>query len=224
MTSAEFAAMRLDHYRREDFLAWLSRMNSRNIARIARAMAGIWATWDIISGEATQAFLMAANRAIDSAKIEDDGRGKNDPVAWCAWKGLNGVRDYIRSEFGTATRMSARHEIVRNTINETELYAKLEPEYRTRQVAALFRDPSDYEEQIVSHLMVREFLETLVPVDRSIVELIVYGHDELHQIRCAGSYGDAKRCTAADIARTIGRCESFVYKRIATIRTTMKGT
>lgn len=219
--------MRSNDYQRDDFLMKLARENLPIIARITRSIAGDRATEDLIRGESTQAFLLAANRAINSARLTDDGRGENDPVKWCKWKGFNGVHDYLRLEFGTTSRMRSRHIMERSIFLESDFKKeKINnrncPGQEDFVIQWIFRDPVDYEEKIISHFSVQEHLEKFENDDRAILELLVYGHTDSKNIKCAGKYGSRFRNNALDIAMTIHRSESYVLKRLSQIRATMR--
>lgn len=228
-------AMRSNPLERDDFLAALARDNTRNVGFVCRNTIGIRATEDLIRNEAMQAFLQGANRAIDSFHLEDDGRGNNSLVGWCRFKGLNTLRDFLRVEFGNDSRNANKANFQKNVVFAEDLYgrhahnksgrfATASPSMNDHQSPTnkYFRDPSDYAEQTVSVITVQEAIRDLSPVDRSIVELLVFGEDQFGTMKTASRYGSAQHHLAEDIARSINMSHQFVYKRLKYIREHMR--
>lgn len=226
---AEFSQIRRNADKRNDFLGELARESRTEIAFIAKQFIGIRATRTIIQGEATQQFLLRANRAIDSASLTDDGRYKNNPRLWCKFKGLGGVKDWARNAYGTRVRNVAKYELEQHTFYIEDYLDHHRPDRKhDLDPGVLYRDDRDYQSLITSSLVVQEFLTTLERQDRSIVELLVFGEttDEkvrerngISTIRSAGEYGARTHRILQDIAHTIGTSESFVYTRVREMRT-----
>jgi len=116
--------------------------------------------------EAKQAFLIRADRAIDTAVLTDDGRGKNDPRKWCGKSGLDGVRDAVRAVKKRMVFEKDRHIVL-------DLNDAIE-----RETEAFYGITEDVAEAIVGEDIVKQFILTLTDRERAVVELLLqgYGH------------------------------------------------
>jgi hypothetical protein len=203
--------IRNDQNMRDDFLQTLAQVNRPNITGVTLRMIGRLATEDVIDNEATQAFLLGANKGVNSFKNSDDGRGKNNFTLHCRWRGLNNVQDWCRSEYGTPTRYPKRYFERTKIVLERDLYDN-------SYAHQYFIDVARYEDHVLSAIAIREMIAKLSPVDRSIIELLIFGSDDYGTMRNSSQYGSRHHHIAADVALTIGKPTEFVYTRIAALR------
>lgn len=206
--NATLNSIRLNPQLRSDFLHELLRANKDNISRIVRNQLGQYDR-ELIYGEAQQAFMIAADRALTSAREDDDGRGKNSFSAWCAWRGLRGVQDEVRKIAGRHDRPSIKQSIDKNMV-----YADAVPS----SWDGLRSDPANYESMVVSAISVRDFINTLKPKERDVLMLYVFGENEHTKLHCHCEYGSFRHSVTRDVAKTIGYSEEYVAKLLRGLR------
>ena len=182
MTIEEFLAVRRSQQARNDFLAWLAQKERRAIGKFSRRLLGSRASDEFICGEATQAFLLAANRAIDSAANKDDGRGRYDPVAWVRFKALNGVKDFIRYEYAMHSRLSYPQRKFENSFTSYfNLGASNEPKIM-------------YEERIVNSILLEPIFENMTPIDREILDVLILKRKDIRVSRVTLRVAKEMKC------------------------------
>src|SRR6185437_5994948 len=132
----DFQDMSADLLARSNFLNCLAQKNRRKIRAAVRGVQR--ARFDL--DDAVQVFLLAANAAIDTARTEDDGRGNNDPEAWCAWRGMLAVKDAVRNTMGRQKRMTPAARDARRRMFYAHSLSQV-PEEGER---FFYADPNDY--------------------------------------------------------------------------------
>jgi hypothetical protein len=132
---------------------------------------------------ASQEFLIAANKAIDSARLEDDGRGKNNPIAWCGYSGLLGVRRAIYRLQQTNERQTER----------LESYDDEHDFWTTRDIA----------DEIVGDDTVSKFMTQLTEPEQQVVKLLILGYGP-------SAKGSGRRNWAKEIAELLDMTEKRV--------------
>ena len=147
-----------------------------------------------------QAFLIAANTALQIARDVDDGRGQNSVEGWCAWRGLNAVRDSVRNNnVGRSNRKNARQSGDRRTSSMETHFGLLSNESTAGEVVARAQ-----REAIMSKLTGKH---------KQVLVALLDGHPDL---KCA--CGNRRHNASADIARSLGISERSYFKYIAVVR------
>lgn len=175
--------MRNDPQLRNAFLANLAQNNRRKISAVVRDVRR--AIFDL--DDAMQAFLIGANRALDTARTEDDGRGHNDPEAYCAWRGMLSVREAMRNVRGRAERPSIKQRAEKRAIYTGALADSIDD----NEGASLFyADPNDYADVAQVNVDFTAFLGKLHGIDKEAALLLVYGSSDTRELvcKCAGNH------------------------------------
>jgi len=212
MTTTELETVRNRTLAREDFLVSLRRRYRPTIHRIMLANLGPVLSKQYID-DGCQEFMLAANRAISTAKPE-----LSDPLTWIVQKGLLGVLIYMRAEFGHKV-YSPRKFFARRFMFESHDFAgKYEP--RINPLGRYYDSTTTFENRLVSALTVQDEIEQLEPRERSIVSLLVFGRDDFGPIRCANSHHRkvTKPSTIGHVAATINETQKVVYNTVVKIR------
>lgn len=194
----DFQMMRSDPQQRN---AFLGRLAADNGSKIRHALHEVRrAIFDV--DDAVQAFLIGANAAIDTARTEDDGRGKNDPAAWCAWRGMMAVKAALRNVRGRSDRQ---------TQTETGKRAM----YYAEEAPLHYADPNNYADEACANLDLAHLLSKLRGIDREAAMLLLYGRSDTTELvcQCAGQHSYIQ-----DIARAINSSETRVFKILRRIR------
>lgn len=157
----------------------LNELLRRNGARIYRTLAasirpGTQLFNDLLHGDLQQAFLLGANAALDKAREEDDGRGKNDYTAYCSWSGMNAVKDRIRQ----AIRRTQRRlqEMPVGTFNDADLDERNEPAGGMLAFEYLVASNDNAATNAVDAQMIAAFFDKLSLQDRQIAQLLHLGY------------------------------------------------
>lgn len=213
---------------RNDLLAQLLATARPQIASIV--LRGMGADNGMIRGEASQAFLAAASQAIDSARLDDDGRGKNDPMAWCMWRGLNAVRDEVRKHRGRPDRPSIRQRQEQNLVYASDLEAGEERvdsvNHNIRSFDEALARAGHYraetaEDEAMVDVLIEQLLGRLTaPLERSIAELLIFGRSGHIELTCTCPRGSASHRISSDIAHAVGYSEQSVHRIVKKIRDT----
>ena len=200
--------IRTDPDLRSKYIKQLFAQNKHNITAMVRKSMGQFDR-NILTGEAQQAFMIAANRALDIALETDDGRGKNDPAKWCSWRGLRAVQECMRSVVGRQGRPCYKQR------KEARLvYAD---SFRSNPVYE-HADRTDYAESTTSAIIVRQFIDSLTPQERDVLMLYVFGHNEKTKLHCNCTFGAAKHSIRRDVAEATGYSESYVARVLRNLR------
>lgn len=206
--SLDFDAMRLDRQARNAFLADLAYRNRRKINAVVRDVRR--AIFDL--DDAMQAFLIGANRALDTARTEDDGRGHNDPQAYCAWQGMLAVREAMRNVRGRQTRPCIKQRAERQTIYTGGLSEVVDD---NEACSLFYADPNDYADTAQVNIDFAAFLSKLRGIDREAALLLVYGSTATRELVCTcvgqHSYID-------DLAHALGCKASRVFTILRRLR------
>lgn len=214
MQSLSLAEVRADEALRSAFLADLVTQAKPRIQATLRSILGSRARDLFDEGE--QAFLATANRALDTARETDDGRGKHSPERWCIWRGLLAVRDVARCHIG---RDNA--PLKREFENKIVYAADLEPhsaQAHRIEHASVYVDPVDYADSAIANITVQEFLQSLTQPERDVALLMLYGENEYTHLSCQCPYGSRKHSVVRDIAAAINYSEAYVYGVMARVR------
>lgn len=200
LTSPDFLLMRADPEKRSAFLAALALKNRGCIRAVVKEARN--AIFD--NDDATQLFLIAANAAVDTALIADDGRGANDPEAWCRTKAMWAVRDGLRAAMGRVRR--DRRFRVR----------LLEVPYKHDESSLHYADPNDYADEACANLNISELLSGLSSFDREAAMLLIYGAGDYSEMVCR--CGDATHSYIQDLALALGCSEFRIFKMLRRLR------
>lgn len=225
LSSNELDRIRYNPQEREAFLARLAQRHDAAIVRTVTRAGG--PEYLNLIDEARQAFLIRANTALDSAREQDDGRGRNDPAAWCAWCGMLAVKEIVRKKRGRYDRAS-----IKQRAENQMLYAgDVRPNSRrarrsggnyhdqntiSAEESIYFADPNDYAEEASANVYCAAFLDGLRGFDRDLAMLMVYGETETLALTCT--------CTGAvhsyihDLACALNCNESRIFKGIRRLR------
>ncbi len=199
MTIQELLEIRNNNSLRDDFLIDLTRRNKKTIFNFSRKIAGSFANGDLIHNECTQYFMLGANRGIDQANIIDDGRGNNNPEGYCIYLGTQNIRDFLMKEFKLTNK------------NRIE-FCEIEESYDT---------PTSnlYENEVLGNILIEEIIEKLKPLDRQILQLIMYGETNgKHLIPMSENNGSFSNNLVKTIANTLGYSKDHIYTRIYVLR------
>jgi hypothetical protein len=200
MVISKFVEMRINNDLRDAFLIKLAKQNKYYITQFSKKIAGGLITSNIIDNECMQYFMLGANRGIDRANIVDDGRGNNDPEQFCRTCGIYNVRDFLVQEF----RLNRKHRI-----EFTELTA----------TAYGIAEDRNYENETLSDLMIEEIIARLKPLDRKILQLIMYGETDSQQlVPCFTNKNRLSNNMIQTVANTLGYSSSYITSRIYNIR------
>lgn len=205
MTVEEFVKVKGSMEARNDFLAWLVKKEAKAIALFSRRLLGHRATDDFIRGEASQAFLLAANRAIDRTATEDDGRGKHNPVSWIRFKALHGVMDFIRMEF---------------SLHRNHVYQQRKFEYsvvsygdKYRIESGLQNEPSiTYEETIISSILIEPIFQRITEIDRDILDVLFIKRTEPRISRITLRVAKEFKCSERFILQRLAKMKKLAGK------------
>ncbi len=191
--------IRQNNYARDDYLIHLVKQNKRFIYTFSKKIASSFATPDIIRNECTQYFMLGANRGIDQAKIIDDGRGKNDPEKYIIYLGSQHIRDFLMREF----RLNRKYKPEFSSLSEKE---------NTIQVL------KNYENELIGNIIIEEIVSKLKPLDRKILQLILYGETETQDIIPNIGKNKIDNNLVNTIANTLGYNSQYIYTRIYILR------
>ncbi len=156
MTTEQLQEIRNNQQLRDEYLISLTRRNKKFIYNFSKRIVGKLATYEIISGECTQYFMLGANRGIDQARINDDGRGKNDPEKYFIYLGSQTIRDFLMKEF----HCWSKRKIV------FESFSLIHHDDRSNE---------DIARDIIDKMNIDEIISKLKPLDRKILNIILYG-------------------------------------------------
>lgn len=200
MTIKEFIEIRNNEILRDNFIVTTTQKNKYNIYSLSKKIAGKLSTPDIIKNECTQYFMLGLNRGIDQAKITDDGRGKNEPDLYCIRLGFYNIRDFLIREF--------------------RLNRKFHPEFTSiTEKENLLPNIIQESNEIIGSIYVKEIIEKLKPIDREILQLILYGESNGKIIY---PYINNKNVIDNNIiktvANTLGYSTNYIYSRIYVLR------
>lgn len=193
---------------RNAFLMTIATKNRRKIGAVVRDVRR--ASFDL--DDAMQAFLIGANRALDTARTEDDGRGHNDPKAYCAWRGMLAVREAMRNVRGRSARPSIKQRAEARVIHT----GALADTFEENEGASLFyADPNDYADTAQVNVDFANFLGKLHGIDKEAALLLVYGSTDKRELVCTcvgqHSYID-------DLARALDCKATRVFKILRRLR------
>lgn len=164
--------------------------------------------------EARQAFLMTANRALDTARDQDDGRGGNDPEKWCAWRGMMAVKEVMRQHYGRAGRASIKQNHGIRMVYTGSFSEMVTGENEGASI--YYADPNDYADEAVANVTFTNFLAKLRGIDREVALLLVYGETETRSLIC--TCPGSSHSYIADIAREFKCNETRVFKILRRLR------
>jgi DNA-binding CsgD family transcriptional regulator len=182
----------------------------------------------LIDEEGRQAFMLAASDALDTARLEDDGRGKNDPVKWMQWRGLNAVRQLLRDiNCRRAGAPSPRQVFEKSLVYQSDLesggttYGTSEPISYDQALAQQghYRAESTEDEAIVD-ILLDELMGDLTAQERSVAELLINGRHSTGEIelKCVCPPGSGHHCVTNDIAHATGINEQTVRRIVKRIQ------
>lgn len=197
---------------RDAFLARLLQSHNAAILSVVTRSGG--PEYLNLIDEARQAFLITANRALDTAREQDDGRGHNDPEAWCAWRGMLAVREVMRKRRGRGGRASIKQHAEARTIY-TGAFSEL-VSGENEGASLYYADPNDYADEACANIDFTNFLAKLRGIDREVALLLVYGESETHSLTC--SCPSPSHSYIQDIARAIDSSETRVFKILRRLR------
>ncbi len=187
----------------------LATKNRRKISAVVRDIR--CAIFDL--DDAMQAFLIGANRALDAARTQDDGRGHNDPEAYCAWRGMLAVRESMRNVRGRQGRPCIKQHAEARVIHTGALANTFEG----NEAGSLFyADPNDYAGEACVNIGLPAFLSGLRGFDRDLASLLVYGETKTIMLTCT--------CTGAvhsyihDLACALNCSEHRIFRGIRRLR------
>lgn len=199
MTEKEFLDIRKNPQKRDDFLITLTKNNKRGIHSVAKKTGRHLITNDLIQNECSQYFMLGANRAIDKVILQDDGRGKNNPVMYCIISGFRNIQDFLISEFRI------------NRKNRPEFSPITRDEYN-------IPDYCDYEREILENIIINDIIEKLKPIDRQILQLILNGTtDNIALTRTIRSKNISNNIVKV-VASTLGYSDNYIYTRLYILR------
>ncbi len=199
MTTEELLEIRHNSYLRDNYLVKLTNRNKIQIFTYAKRTAGSLATIDIINNECTQYFMLGANRGINNARINDDGRGKNNSEGFICLSGIRNVRSFLVEEF----RLDRKHRIEFNSITPIEY-----------NISENIR----YDNEIVGNLIIEEIIQKLKPIDRRILQLIIYGESDNQTMVPLVRDNRVSNNLVSTLANTLGYSENWIYNRICVLR------
>lgn len=209
MNNLNIEQIRYNPTERNAFLAMLARQNRRKICAIVRDARR--ATFDF--DDAVQAFLIGANLALDTARTEDDGRGGNDPQAYCAWKGMLAVREAMRSVRGRSDRPCIKQHAQARTVYTGALWDVIDD---NDGASLYFAERIDYADEACANIDFTNFLAKLRGIDKEAALLLVYGETDTRELVCI--------CTASkhsyidDLAHALGCKASRVFHILHRLR------
>ncbi|MHB8296145.1 MAG: hypothetical protein ACYDH5_16315 [Acidimicrobiales bacterium] len=208
LSSNELERIRYNAQERNTFLSDLAQRNRYKVRAVIRDVRR--AIFDL--DDAMQAFLIGANRALDTARTEDDGRGHNDPEAYCTWRGMLAVKEAIRQQHGRHDRPSIKQRAERGTIYAGAVAKKIDD---NESACLFYADPNDYAETAQVNIDFAGFLGKLRGIDKEAALLLVYGSTDTRELvcTCAGqhSYID-------DLARALDCKATRVFKILRRLR------
>jgi len=213
MTMQELFEIRNNDLLRDNFLVSLAKRNKNNIFNTARKLAGNLATPDIINNECTQYFMLGTNRAIDKANIIDDGRGKNDPEGYCVTSGIFNVKDFLIREF----RLDRKYRLEFISMDSSNGSREGRPNHGriiNQMIASYNQDESD----IIKRQIIKEIVQKLKPLDRRILQLIMYGESEGQAMKPVIQKNKICNNLIATIANTLGYSPSYIQSRMHVLR------
>jgi hypothetical protein len=199
MTIKELFEIRNNDLLRDNFLVSLAKRNRQNIFNTSRRLAGNLVTNDLVHNECTQYFMLGANRAIDKANIIDDGRGQNDPEGYCVTLGIFNVKDFLIREF----RLDRKHR--------PEFVAITAVEYNIGNY-------DQYESDIINRQIIEEIIQKLKPLDRKILQLIMYGEVDNKVMVPIVQNNRVCNSLVDTIARTLDYSPSYIQARMHVLR------
>lgn len=238
LSPADILAVRSNPVLRDDFLARLAQECMPQIAAIVKR--ALHKDNGYVDGEARQAFMLAASDALDTARLEDDGRGKNDPVKWATWRGLNAVRDWLRDVHCRRNgQPSPRQAFEQGLVYQSDLESEGGPRgqfrdgARTESFDNILANEGHYrhetaEEEAMVDLLLDELMETLTDQERPVAELLVHGRTSTGEIEitCVCPKDGGRHCVTNDIAHALGhnpQAVNRIVKRIRAKATTVFG-
>lgn len=203
--------MRNDPQLRNAFLVEIAKSHDAAIVSLMTRAGG--PEYLNLLDEARQAFLITANRALDTARTEDDGRGNNDPEAWCAWRGMMAVKEIIRKQRGRNNGACHKQKAERKTIYTGGLSEMIG---ENESGSLYYADPNDYAGEACVNVGFTAFLGGLRGFDRDLAMLLVYGETETISLTCT-CHGPV-HSYIGDIARALRCKESRVFKGLRRLR------
>jgi len=212
------ATIRGNEFMRSEFLETILKKHEPRLRSIVQI--GCKGQYRNLLDEARQAFLMAANAALETARDVDDGRGRNSLELWCVWRGLNSVRDFVRNEMtGRIGRKSMRQRVNANMVHLSSLnYGHTHDESNTDTIEArIFVDPNDYAEEAVTNMDFTNFLGTLKPFDRQLAMLLAYGRCGELELHCVCNSAE-RHSYIQDLAVTLKSTEGRIFKSLHRLR------
>ena len=195
LESPNFLLMRANPEMRSDFLERLCAENRALIRHAAKGKCSATFGYD----DAEQLFLLGANAAIDTARTEDDGRGRNDPEAWCQYKAMLAVREGLRNIIG---RRYPR---------------PISVPYKYEEKSMRYADPNDYADEACANLSITDLLRTLNPIDREAAMLLIFGAGDYAELVCRCVKG-THHSYIYDLALALDCSEGRVFKIIRRLR------
>lgn len=196
---------------REAFLADLAKRHDAAVLSLVTRAGG--PEYLNLLDEARQAFLITANVALDTARTEDDGRGSNDPAAWCAWRGMLAVKEVMRKRRGRQGRASIKQNAEKKMIYTGSLSEMIG---ENESASLYYADPNDYADEACANIDFTNFLGKLRGIDREVALLLVYGQTETLSLTCFCT--GSSHSYIQDIAKTINSSETRVFKILRRLR------
>lgn len=207
-----FSVMRTDPKMRDAFLAELAAANRNRIKAYLgdsrRAMFDV--------DDAMSVFLVAANRALDIARTEDDGRGKNDPAAWCAWRGMMAVKAAVREARGRYSRHPCIRQRAESRMVYTGSFSQVIDSDENEGASIYYADPNNYADEASANIGCADFLARLRGFDRDLARLLIHGETETLSLTCECT--DSEHSYIADLARALKCKESRIFKGLRRLR------
>lgn len=193
MQEKELEEIRTSANKRDDYLLYLAKTNKQKITYITKKMITYKYKAELVQNECTQYFLLGCNRGIDQVRINDDGRGKNNPEKYIIWVGCNNLKDFLRREY-----LQKR---------------KLHTYYLSKEIKEEIPDPVDYAEHIISNYYISEYINSLQEIDKKILYLILEGQYQEEILSNIHNTNIIK-----NVAHTLGVSNSLIYYRLKVLR------
>ncbi len=184
---------------RDEFLIKLTKEHKSNIYIQSKKTAGNLATLDLIENECTQYFMLGSNRGIDSFNLSDDGRSKNRFEAYCVTGGIYSLKNFLLREF----KLDCTYKLNFQSISEYEY-----------NIAS----PQTYENDITNYQLIEEIIQKLKPLDRKILQLIMYGETNGQNLVPIIKNNKVSNNLFDTIAHTLGYSAKYIYSRLYILR------
>ena len=187
---------------RDNYLIKLTKRNKQNIYNFSKKIAGNLATYDIISCECTQYFMLGANRGIEQAKIisvEENNTfwgGKYDPEQYIFFRGTQKIRNFLMTEF----KLRIKHNLV------FESLSSLSYKYNISST-------EDYIQEAIDNINIKEIIEKLKPLDRYIINILLYG-----EFNNKDFIPNLEETIVTNIANSLNYGKAHIYERIKVLR------